>query len=64
MIQLLKDQMSFIPSDLYEAILKLNKGHRNCIIQIAPCKTALIQLKKYLYRKMYKREKFVKICDS
>ena len=44
MIQFLKDQMSSIPSDLYEEILKLNKSHANCIIQIIPCKTALIQL--------------------
>ena len=44
MIQFLKDQMSSIPSDLYEEILKLNKSHANCIIQIIPRKTALIQL--------------------
>ena len=40
MIQFLKDQMSSIPSDLYEEILKLNKSHANCIIQIIPCKLA------------------------
>ena len=40
MIRFLKDRMSSISSDLYEEILKLNKSHTNCIIQIAPCKTA------------------------
>ena len=40
MIRFLKDRMSPISSDLYEEILKLNKSHTNCIIQIVPCKTA------------------------
>ena len=42
MIRFLKDRMSSISSDLYEEILKPNKSHTNCIIQIVPCKTALI----------------------
>ena len=58
MIQFLKDQMSSISSDLYEEILKPNKSHTNCTIQIVPCKTTLIQLEKDLHRRIYKREKF------
>ena len=46
--------MSFIPSDLYEEILKLNKSQTNCILQIVPCKTTLIQLEKDLYREIYR----------
>ena len=52
--------MSSITSDLCEEILKLNKSHTNDIIKIVPCKTALIQLKKDLCRRIYKRERFVK----
>ena len=44
MIRFLKDRMSFISSDLFEEILKPNKGHTNRIIQIVPCKTALRSL--------------------
>ena len=40
MIQFLKDTMSSISSDLYEAILKPNKSHTNRIIHIVRCKTA------------------------
>ena len=64
MIQFLKDQMSSISSDLYEEILKLNKSHSNHMVHIAPCKTALIQLEKDLYRRIYKRERFVKTFCS
>ena len=64
MIRFLKDQMSSITSDLYQEILKLNKSHTNCITQIVLCKTALIQLEKDLYRRIYKRERFVKTFCS
>ena len=37
-----KDGMSSISSDLYEETLKPNKSHTNRIIQMVPCKTALI----------------------
>ena len=47
MMQFLTDMMSCVSSDLY-AILKPNKSHTNHIIQIIPCKTALIQLEKDL----------------
>ena len=56
--------MSSKSSDLYEEILKPNKSHLNCIIQIIPCKTALIQFEKDLYRRIYKRERFVKAFCS
>ena len=36
----LQDRIIFISSDLYEEILKLNKSHTNCLIQIVSCKTA------------------------
>ena len=65
MIRFLKERMSSISSDLYEEILKPNKSHTNRIIKIVPCKTALIQLEKDLYRRIYKRERFVKtICSN
>ena len=64
MIGFLKDWMSSISSDLYEEILKPSKSHTNRIIQIVPCKTALLQLEKDLYRRIYKRERFVKIFCS
>ena len=60
MIQFLKDQMNSISPD--EEILKPNKSHTNCIIQIVLCKTALIQLD--LYRRIYKTERFVKMFCS
>ena len=44
MIRFIKDRMSSISSDLYEEILKLNKSHRNSIIQIVPCKTPFRRL--------------------
>ena len=50
MTQFLKDRMSFISSDLYEDILKLNKSHTNPITKIVPCKT--------VFRYMVKRFKF------
>ena len=56
--------MSSITSDLYEEILKPNQSHTNRIIQIVPCKTALTQLEKDLYRTIYKRERFVKTFCS
>ena len=59
MIRFLKDRMSSITSDLYHDILKLNKSHTYCITQLVLCKTALIQLEKDLYRRIYKRERFV-----
>ena len=52
--------MSSITSDFYEEILKPSKSHANHIIQSVQCKTTVIQLEKDLYRKMYKRERFVK----
>ena len=64
MIQFLKDWMSSISSDLYEEILKPNKSHTNCIIKIVLCKTALIQFEKDLYRRIYKRERFVYTCSQ
>ena len=64
MIRFLKDRMSSIFSDFYEEILKLNKSHTNCIIQINLCKTASVQLEKNLYRRIYKRERFVKTFCS
>ena len=51
MIRFLKDRMISISSDLYEEILKPDMSHTNRIIQIVPCKTALIQLEKDLHRK-------------
>ena len=56
--------MSSITSDLHEEILKQNKSHTNYIIQIVPCKISLLQLKKDLYRGIYKRERFVKTFFS
>ena len=56
--------IQFITSDLYEEILKTNKSHTNPIIQIVPCKTASIQLEKDFYRRIYKRERFVKMFCS
>ena len=35
---------------------KTNKSHTNRIIQIVPCKTALIQLEKDLHRRICKKE--------
>ena len=64
MIQFLKDRMSSVTSDLNEEILKLNKNIANCIIQIVSRQTALIQLEKELYRRIYKRERFVKTFCS
>ena len=65
MIQFLKDWISSTSSsDLYEEISKSNKSHTNHIIQIVLCKTALIQLDKDLYRRIYKRERFVKTFCS
>ena len=65
MIRFLKDRMSSITSDMYEEILKSNKSHANHIIQIVPCKTALIQLEKDLYRRIYKKERFGKtFCNN
>ena len=52
--------MSSITSDFYEEILKPSKSHANHIMQSVQCKTIVIQLEKDLYRKMYKRERFVK----
>ena len=49
MIRFLKDWMSSISSDLHEEIVNPKKIHTNRIIQIVPCKTALIQLEKDLY---------------
>ena len=63
MIRFLTDMMSSTSSDLYD-ILKPNKSHINHIIQIILCKTALIQLEKDLYRRIYKREGFVKMFCS
>ena len=63
-MQFLRDWMSSITSDLYEEILKLNKSHANNIIQIVLCKTALIQLEKDLYRRIYKRERSAKTFCS
>ena len=60
LIRFLKDWMSSTSSDLYEEILKPNKSHTNHIIQIVPFKTALIQLEKDVYRRIYKRERFCK----
>ena len=56
--------MSSISSDLYEVILKPNESHTNRIIQIIPCNTALIQLEKDLYWRIYKRERFLKTFCS
>ena len=61
MIRFLKDQVSSMSSELYEEILKPNKSHTNRIIQIFPCKIALIQLEKDLYSRIYKRERFAYI---
>ena len=47
MIQFLKDMISSISSDLYDEILKPNKSHTNRIIQIVPCKTALILIQTF-----------------
>ena len=52
--------MSSITSDFYEEILKPSKSHASHIMQSVQCKTIVIQLEKNLYRKMYKRERFVK----
>ena len=54
MIRFLKDRMRSTYSDLYKEILKPNKSHTNCTIQIVLCKTSLIQLEKDLYRRIYK----------
>ena len=64
MIRFLKDRISSVSSDLYEDILKTNKSHTHCIIQIVPCKTALIKYEKDLYRRIYKRERFLKTLSS
>ena len=64
MIQYLKGQISYITSHLYEDILKPNKSHTNCIIQIVLSKTALNQLEKDLHRRTYKKERFVKTFCS
>ena len=64
MIRYLKGQMSYITSHLYEDILKPNKNHTNCIIQIVLSKTVLNQLEKDLYRGIYKKERFVKTFCS
>ena len=63
-MQFLKYWIGSIFSDLYEDILKPNKSHKNCIAQIVLCKTILIQLEKDLYRRIYKRERFVKTFCS
>ena len=42
-IRFLEDRISSITSDLHEEILKSTKRNTNLIIQIFPCKTALIQ---------------------
>ena len=55
MIQFLKDQMSSITSDLHEEILKANKSHKNCIIQIVSCKTE-IQKRKICIEKFIKEK--------
>ena len=60
LIRFLKDGMSSITSDLYEEILKPNKSYTNHVIQIVLCKTAIIQLGKDLYGRIYKRERYVK----
>ena len=54
MIGFLRDRMSSVTSDMYEEILKPNKSHKNCVIEIFPCKTALT----------YKRERLVKTFCS
>ena len=64
MIQFLKYGISSISLDLYGEILRLNKSHTNHTIQIPPRKTTLIHLEKNLYRKIYKREIFVKIFSN
>ena len=64
MIQFLKDRISSVSSDLYENILKTNKSHTYRIIQIVPCKTDLIKYEKDLYRRIYKRERFLKTFCS
>ena len=56
--------MSSITSDLYGEILKPNKSHRNRIIEIVLCKTTSIQFEKDLYRRIYKRKRFVKTFCS
>ena len=57
MIQFLKDQVSSIFPDLYE-MKRLNKyeSNKSYDTKIVLCKTALIQLEKDLYRRIYKRE--------
>ena len=35
--------MSSISSDLYEEILKPNKSHTNCIVQIIPCRCGIVR---------------------
>ena len=64
MMRFLKDRKNSIFSDLYEEILKPNMSHTNRIIQIVPCKPVLIQLQNDLYRRIYKRERFVKTFCS
>ena len=64
MARFLKDGMSSVTSDSYEEILKPYESHTNRIIQIFPCRTTLIQLEKDLYRRIYKRERFVKTFCS
>ena len=64
MIRFLKDRISSVSSDLYEDILKTNKSHTHYIIQIVECKTALIKYEKDLYRRIYKRERFLKTFSS
>ena len=58
MMAFLKDRVSSIFSDLYEEINQIR------VIQIFPCKTALMQLEKDLCRRSYKRERFVKTFCS
>ena len=61
MIRFLKDWVSSTSPDLYEEILKPIKSHTNHITQIVPCKTALIQLEKDVYRRIYKTKRFCKV---
>ena len=64
MIRFVKDRTSSISSDLYEVILKPNKSHTNRIIQIVPCKTTLTELEKDLYKRIYRRERYVNMFCS
>ena len=63
-VSIAKSWQLSITSDICEEILKPKKSHANRIIQIIPCKTALIQLEKDLCRRIYKRERFVKTFCS